>query len=235
MKMNIKKIHLTIISVFFILLFLNFHSIESKAYYDLDNDLYIPKGGEFVYEDFIYKVTKPAKRSYKNFRLGEVTITGINPDWDWDWSHKGYLFCGSGLEQDYPYNIVGVADYAFQGNTEIREFDVCSPHLRYIGKSAFEGCTNLQSLYCRPDSLTTIKDKAFYNCKSLKEVDGVGKKIKRLGKKAFKNTKTKIKIELHNVPSSKVEKIRKLFVKAGTKKVDFKLKYYKRGKGDPCH
>ncbi|WP_026511292.1 leucine-rich repeat domain-containing protein [Butyrivibrio sp. LC3010] len=203
---------------------------ESNAYYDTKNDLYIPKGGEFKCEGFVYRVTKPIT---KKRCIGEVEITGFDADYDWGWNKGGYYHV-SDLWPDEYYHIVGIADNAFKDNLNIRKF-YTPRSLKYVGESAFEGCSNLKIFGSGSEKLSKIKSRAFYNCTSLKEFILYENALKHVGKDAFRNDKHKIKIQTYNMSTKHEARVKKLFKKAGAKKTYFKMDYYKKVKRDPCH
>ena len=223
--MNIKKFCLTLFSVLAILLVFKVNALESKAYYDIDNDLNIPKGGEFVYKDYIYRVVKTHK--YRP----EVEIVGLVPvPYKQDRRYLGI----DDIEEEYGYKVVGIADNAFKDNQEIVCFSAESKYLRYIGKSAFEGCTNFRYFYDN-GGVTTIKSRAFYGCKSLRSIELVHDRLKRVGKDAFRGTKKKFTVITDNMSKGYAPKVLKKLKKAGAKRIKLKMHFYKEYKGDPCH
>lgn len=227
--MYIRKIFLPIIAFFSILLILTVKPIKSYAYYDAHNDFNIPKGGEFVHEQFIYRVVRPKTSS----RFGLVEIAGLNPEYI-DPTPKGHLgyIC---IAEEYDYHIVGIADYAFKDNKNIRGFQSVCRYFRYIGKGAFEGCTNIRYFGDKGKGMTTIKERAFYGCKSLKSIDFVHNRLNLVGKDAFKNTKKNFKVETWNMSKKHATKVKKMLKKAGAKKPKFKMHYFKERKDDFYH
>ena len=59
--------------------------------------------------------------------------------------------------------------------------------VKYIGASAFSGCTSLKSITI-PDSVTSISYNAFYNCLNLTKVI-IPKTVISIDKSAFNNSK----------------------------------------------
>ncbi len=236
--MRIKKILLNLVTILLFIVSINMFSIKSEAYYELDDNLEyysIPKGGEFIYNEFIYRVTKPVKSDKKTYARGEVEVIGFNPEWDWGTSYsKKYISCAgfSDLEEEYDFLVVGIADNAFKGDKTIRSFSTGN-YNKYIGKSAFEGCTQMKDFYADRHSLTKIESKAFYGCTSLK-IFYVYQRVKSIDKNAFKNTKSKMKVVAYNFSSSNASKLKKKMKKSGAKKTIFKFKKTNVKRKDIC-
>lgn len=77
---------------------------------------------------------------------------------------------------------VGIADYVFYNQTGI--LTVTIPEgVKYIGRSAFNGCKNLAGVTL-PDSLTEIEDYTFYNCTAL-ALPELPANLTRIGRSAF--------------------------------------------------
>ena len=207
--MSIKRFLFIIMAVFSIIASFNISSIKTEAYYDINNDLYIPKGGEFVYEGFVYRVIKP--RTEKRY-FGSVELTGFDPDYDWGNDTDG-TYVAMDLWPDEEYHVVGIADNAFKDNLYIREF--YGPRsLKYVGKSAFEGCTNLKGFGSGSEKLNKIKSKAFFNCISLKNFILYEDALKHVGRDAFRNDKHRIKIQTYNMSTKHAARVKKLFKKS---------------------
>ncbi|WP_022763399.1 leucine-rich repeat protein [Butyrivibrio sp. AD3002] len=215
-----KKLILHLAAVFFIMGMFNIGSIQSRAYYD--NYYKVPKGGEFVYEGFVYRVVKPIKNpdSFKKFRIGEVELAGFDPACADKYTLENPSIVG--IEEDLPYDFVGIADDAFKGNTNIRSFGAygCT-NFRYVGKSAFEGCTKLEDFSTNRKGLATIGDRAFYGCESLNEVYFTDDSLKSVGTDAFANTSQIIRVYTYDMSTKHASKINKLLKKAGAKDVYF--------------
>ena len=211
--------------ILFIVVF-NSIIIRSNANYDIHNDLYIPKGGEFSFGEFNYRVVKQETRN----RRGELEITGYNPSYDENTDDGEFI-------GDYHYDIVGIADNAFKGNQYIRMFRFPGVHFRYIGKSAFEGCTNLRYFESNRDGLVKIKSRAFYGCRSLKKIHLVHNNLRYVGKNAFRDTNPRLKIITWNMSKEYIPKVKKLLKKAGAKKITFKMHFFNEEVeyDDPCH
>lgn len=160
------------------------------------------------------------------WKNGEVEIVGLKS------SKKGKKSKNSEADltvfsfEEEPYEIVGIADYAFKNNKSIRSFDTTGAHLRYIGKGAFEGCTKLRSFNNNREDLTTIKAKAFAGCKALCIFSFKGNELSNVGKNAFKGTSSLIRIDV-DTTIEYAKKLQKLFKKAGAKRVAFKLSMIK--------
>lgn len=230
-KMKIKRFFIMLAAIIFILNVPEILSIKTEAYFDHEEDIYIPKGGEFKFKGVVYRVVKP--RTKKRHYFGEVEIVGLDQDYDWGENTIG-RYVISDISQDADYEIVGIADGAFKDNQNIRDF--YGPRsLKYVGKSAFEGCTNLKKFGSCSNKLSTIKSKAFYNCKSLKKIVLYEDSLEHVGKDAFRNDKKKIKIRTIDMSVKHATKLKKLLKKAGAKKTYFKMEYYEKIKRDPCH
>ncbi len=85
---------------------------------------------------------------------------------------------------ELPSNIVGVADYALGGCDEVDTLNLSN--VRYIGESAFTGCTELSSVVLN-QNLTQIAPFAFYNCGNLRGVRFY-ENLRSIGRYAFYNT-----------------------------------------------
>ena len=89
----------------------------------------------------------------------------------------------SGLE-DLP--VRGISDYAFYKSENIRSVSLASSSantLRYIGRGAFSGCTNLSAVsFSR--QLERVEDYTFYKCASLFKVSFTPR-LKSIGRSAF--------------------------------------------------
>ncbi|WP_035769760.1 leucine-rich repeat protein [Butyrivibrio sp. NC2002] len=202
------------------------HPIKSTAadYYDYYGDN-LPEGAEFAYEFCTYRVLKPATiHSY-----GEVEITGFNPTPDeeltdtYPYPFETVDVIGD-IDDFWDFHVVGIADNAFKNNQYIKQVNITNvDKFRYIGKSAFEGCTQLRSFnYYFASGLTKIKARAFYGCSELSEVMFDKSELERVGKKAFAKTKPKLKLRAYDISPKQLEKTKKLLTKAGAKKVCFK-------------
>ncbi|WP_026664197.1 leucine-rich repeat protein [Butyrivibrio sp. FC2001] len=198
-------------------------SKKTKIPNESDVMIKLPKGSTFTSDEFTYRVIKPATKKHR----GEVEITGFSP-----------LATPSNLKQVDPgsslddigyerYDIVGIADNAFKDNQTITYVMFADCNIRYIGKSAFEGCTQIKDVtFARTKELTKIKSKAFYGCASLKEISIEAGKLSKIGKEAFGNTPQKAKVTVRNMSSKQFSKIKQLIKKAGLSKPRFKEKTY---------
>lgn len=202
----------------------NVHPIKSTAadYYDYYGDN-LPEGAEFAYEFCTYRVLKPATiHSY-----GEVEITGFNPTPDeeltdtYPYPFETVDVIGD-IDDFWDFHVVGIADNAFKNNQYIKQVNIKNvDKFRYIGKSAFEGCTNLRYFSISDtDSLKMIKERAFYGCKSMYKFELKGNKLKRVGNDAFRDTRSvMMKIVGFDMNSKHMKKLKSLFKKAGGKNV----------------
>ncbi len=242
--MKINKKGLLTLTVFLAVVFAtNLNPIKASAFsstlYPSEKTVYnyskMKKGDVFYeYEDdspFLYRVVKPASKKSAKMEI-EVEIAGIYENFDWSSNPLAYrdpnvldldidVF---NLEELAPFKVVGIGDNAFKGDLRIRSFSTVPSHnFRYIGKSAFEGCTNLRE-FSNVSDITSIKAKAFCGCSSLKKFTLNGNGLNRVGKKAFKDTKAKMKLVAYDMNDTQVTKVKKLFKKAGAKKLRIKRK-----------
>ncbi|WP_408069954.1 leucine-rich repeat protein [Butyrivibrio sp. JL13D10] len=153
----------------------------------------------------------------------EVEIAGVNENSYHPLSDTILSVDGEALEDIAPYKVVGIADYAFKDNKYIREFHTLPTYyFKYVGKGAFEGCTNLRKFGSFRQKLTTIKARAFYGCRSLNSFVLTGNKLKHIGKNAFTNSGSKIKLTADSMDDKQVSKVKRMFKKAGAKKIHIK-------------
>ena len=101
--------------------------------------------------------------------------------------------------------VVGIAESAFEGNTDIKEIYIASIlstiysnafkncksiqniviySVRFIETSAFEGCLSLETLKIQQSYTTNIGERAFYNCKLLTEFY-ITDLVETIGNEAF--------------------------------------------------
>lgn len=85
---------------------------------------------------------------------------------------------------ELPSNIVGVADYALGACDKVDSINLSN--VRYIGQSAFTGCTELSSVVL-DQNLTQIAPFAFYGCNNLRGVRFY-ENLRSIGRYAFYNT-----------------------------------------------
>ena len=95
---------------------------------------------------------------------------------------------GEFIENGTTYEIIGIEQEAFKGNTYITSAtinfsDTKHPSDHIIDRSAFENCTNLQSVTMN-DGVTEIERNAFAGCTSLKSIT-LSNNITYIGKGAF--------------------------------------------------
>lgn len=138
------------------------------------------------------------------------------PAFAYDFEADGYYFNitdGTNKEVEVTYkddsynSYSGVANIPEKVNYNGNEYTVV-----YIGKKAFQGCNDLQSVVI-PNTVTKIDEKAFYECKNLRSVT-IGAALTEIGSRAFsyyfydyeKIIITKI-IWLCNTPPKGVENI----------------------------
>ncbi|WP_026665362.1 leucine-rich repeat protein [Butyrivibrio sp. FC2001] len=225
--MSMKKIYWYLMAVLAMVFSFNIYSINACAetYVSTGEEVsadHLMKGDEFIcekYDLFKFRVVKTASES-KNKYI-QVEITGFNPSPKTKYTKKNYenVACEDYYLEDY--EIVGIADNAFRDNQMIKKFIVYSAPLKYIGISAFEGCTNLRYFSISDtDSLKMIKERAFYGCKSMYKFELKGNKLKRVGNDAFRDTRSvMMKIVGFDMKSKHMKKLKSLFKKAGGKNV----------------
>ena len=234
--MRKKGLCFTLFAAFSIAAALNVHSIKANAatLYPSNEDIENSKlkVGDLIIdgedsEPLFYRVVKPSTKKYGKI---EIEVAGINQNFDWtidyrkniDRNNLSIMLDCEDMEEYGPYKIIGIADNAFKDNKTINYFDFGHTHVQYVGTSAFEGCSNLQSFYTG-DNLTKIKDRAFYNCGNLSEFWFSGDTLKTVGTDSLRNTSPIIKIRAYQMSTKHASKINKLFKKAGAKKVYFSM------------
>ena len=236
---KMKKVYVKLAAVLSAIALFSGHSFNSAAadYYDYDGKE-LPVGTEFVSGEYKYRVIKPASiidyHGIEAMKNGEVELIGFNPDPDYyesipDYNKKYMKENISIYEEDveggyFEFKLVGIADNAFKDNQDIKSIFINSDGLKYIGESAFEGCKNLREFSVRDTDVKNIKARAFYGCESLKEIMLEGDKLKQVGKDAFANTRPKMKLTTYTMTKSHLSKVKKLLMKAGIKKINFKRK-----------
>ena len=106
------------------------------------------------------------------YSLGSTTAT-VATDQSSDKSvYKAYTTVtipASVTWNNYVYPVTTIGASAFQNCTNLQTVTLPSS-ITTIGTSAFEGCSNLQSVNI-PSSVTTLKQDAFYNCSKLGSID----------------------------------------------------------------
>ncbi len=190
---------------------------KKKLLDESDVILELPKGASFNSDEFTYRVIKPATKKHR----GKVEITGFSPSAsqsDLENVDPSEYVNDIGYER---YDIVGIANNAFKDNKTITL--VSLDYIRYVGKSAFEGCSNIKNIYfTNANNLTKIKSRAFYNCSSIKEISLSGNNLNTVGKEAFSGTSKKMRVEARDMSSKQFSKVKQLIKKSGAKKAHFK-------------
>ena len=194
-------------------------SKKKKLPDESDVMLKLPKGATFTSGEFTYKVINPATKKHR----GEVEITGFSSSatsGEMEGVDPLSYVDDIGYER---YDIVGIANNAFKDNQNITSVMLYEGNIRYIGKSAFEGCSNIKNVYItRAKNFSKIKSRAFFNCSSLKELSISEGMLSRIGKDAFGGTPQKMKVEVRDMNSKQFSKIKQLMKKAGAQKARFK-------------
>ncbi|WP_026498813.1 leucine-rich repeat protein [Butyrivibrio sp. WCD2001] len=241
-----KRFYFAMITIIMVVAAFNLRSIDAKAEILVPSGKYVSifhlKDGDVFYkesdsEPLIYRVIKAKKK--KNDPI-EIEILGLDPNPDRvDYFGEKYdadkyiniRYDSSDLEDWGPYRVVGIADNAFKGDTNIRSFFTFGgSYFRYIGKSAFEGCANFQDFSDNRKGLTTIKSRAFCDCPLLDNIYLTDDSLEKVGKDAFKNTSQTIRVITYNMSTKKASKINKLFKKAGANDIYFKMDTPKKEK-----
>lgn len=190
---------------------------KKKLLDESDVMLELPKGASFNSDEFTYRVIKPATKKHR----GKVEITGFSPSAsqsDLENVDPSEYVDDIGYER---YDIVGIANNAFKDNKTITL--VSLDYIRYVGKSAFEGCSNIKNIYfTNANNLSKIKSRAFYNCSSIKEISLSGNNLNTVGKEAFSGTSKKMRVEARDMSSKQFSKVKQLIKKSGAKKAHFK-------------
>jgi hypothetical protein len=110
-----------------------------------------------------------------------------------------YVVDPSDLAHRYIYKIVGIADNCFKNNTGMNGDIIIPDTVTRIGKSAFEGCTNLKTITLS-NNITEIPDNCFKN--SINNKNGgniiIPDTVTRIGKSAFEGCQKLGNITLSN-------------------------------------
>lgn len=88
---------------------------------------------------------------------------------------------------DNDYVVDGISDNAFRNCDKIKQVVLggsqAGSYVTIIGKSAFQGCSNLTGIFNWNICATEVEDSAFYGCNNLTSVEG----IKRARRSTFEN------------------------------------------------
>lgn len=164
-------------------------------------------GLPLVVEYIITNYSKNGTKDLKSFNLAKLTYGGNTvyvPQKKADVSVDTtiYFVDNAGYLANNEIKVVGIESEAFNKNpADIVDVELSSS-VKYIGTSAFEGCTNLQSIKINnSNGLEGICDKAFYNS-SLAKIElsdtSLGSSLKKIGNRTFANTK----LESVSIPGS---------------------------------
>ena len=127
----------------------------------------------------------------------EVTINGFSPEAIAAGKNIGELEIGDTFYYEgYGCRIIGIADRAFQNQTEITKVDLGSSP-KTIGTSAFEGCTSVTHV----DDLQyqkSIGDYAFKDCHNLNQSYYAYSELTYLGRGAFMNCESISSLDLES-------------------------------------
>lgn len=87
--------------------------------------------------------------------------------------------------------VVEIKEEAFLNNNNLKSLTISALQLKQIGRSAFNGCKNINSVII-PDSVEYINDLAFFNCENLSSVTfSNNSKLAFIGICAFARSKIK--------------------------------------------
>lgn len=86
----------------------------------------------------------------------------------------------------------GIADYAFDGCSEIKSANMAN--VTYVGRGAFANCESLTTAYFNVD-LTSIADYAFYKCTSLSSIT-FPRTLTKIGRSAFYKCSSLTRVDL---------------------------------------
>ena len=97
------------------------------------------------------------------------------------------VYCFSAITMngsyDFPKKLRTISDYAF-AYCNHTSFNFSKSNIEYIGKYAFEGNTDLESIIL-PPNISIISDHLFEGCRKLQNIE-VPEKVYSIGKEAFK-------------------------------------------------
>lgn len=127
--------------------------------------LFVPQGKEDVYRAAPYWQDFGTITCKIEFNDPAVKAICVNPMQGWDTNGDGELT----YEEAAAVTTLGEA---FKGNTDIQYFNELQyfTGLNEISGKAFQGCTNLKSIYL-PSDITRILNMAFQNCSSLRLIE----------------------------------------------------------------
>jgi len=155
--------------------------------------------GQVIYDRYILKATKSGKVVFTNnyvrnigYKTSTTNFTTTPESYFTIDATTGFITpvkdsCFSLTKIIIPetvgnYRVMGIADSAFQGYTNLQS--IIMPDTVYsIGYRAFYGCTALTSITLSPNT-TTIGNNAFYNCTALTSAI-LGNKLKTIGTYVF--------------------------------------------------
>ena len=104
--------------------------------------------------------------TYKVVREGYVMLTGVNES-----LHGTATIASDAFYKNDSWTVIGIDDRAFYNNTKITAVELPST-ITSIGKEAFAGCSNLQSVTFQANSqLATLGEYTFRNCSSLPSIN----------------------------------------------------------------
>ena len=96
---------------------------------------------------------------------------------------------------NFPKKLKSIGENAFYKCTGISSVDLTGEEMDSIGASAFDGCTNLETLTL-PDKLGSIGNSAFSGCRNLSTIR-FPNELDSIGENAFKNCNALTKVNLY--------------------------------------
>lgn len=159
-----------------------------------------------------YKVTAIADNAFSgNNKLSSVTISANVTKI----GKNAFKNCTKLKKVTIPKNVTELGNNAFYNCKKITSVKFSGTKLTKIGAGTFRKCSSLKSVVI-PKNVTEIGKNAFKDCKKLNRVTVKGTKLKKIGKDAFKNI---AKNSVIKVPKKKKAAYKKLFKKAGYKRI----------------
>lgn len=104
--------------------------------------------------------------TYRVVREGYVMLTDVDES-----LHGTATIASDVFYKNDSWTVIGIDDRAFYNNTKITAVELPST-ITSIGKEAFAGCSNLQSVTFKANSqLATLGEYTFRNCSSLPSIN----------------------------------------------------------------
>ena len=121
-----------------------------------------------------------------NSAAGKLTITGSGAMKNYNGSSQKSPFYGHSdiRTVEIGYGVTSVGDYAFYGCGQLRNISLPEETMETIGKSAFEGNTQLEAILI-PSGVETLGENCFRDCAALATV-GMGSGVRTIKAGAFR-------------------------------------------------